>query len=395
LFVAFLAPRIFDDYLEFPIGLVACAALVACVLWNERPGVARTLWKRLTIVFCVPVVAGAGIALFSHSTFVTYLKQPMLFATGIGFAGLALVTGFFWFVPSRSWMRVGLILAIAGFAGYLARGQVTKERGYVRSVRNFYGVLHVRDDKDGDYGSPAERVLVHGTIDHGTQLLQPGAERIPTSYFGSGSGISRAIHVLHETRGHLRIGVLGLGAGVTATLAKEGDTLHYYEINPLIPDIATHQFGFINACPAKPQILMGDARLVLESIPSEQLDFLTMDAFSSDAVPMHLLTREAYQVYLRHLKPDGVLVVHISNRYLDLEPVVAQAMTEIGWSGIKVDDDGDEEPYYSGSTFTVLNRDPKFFDHPYFKSVGTHPLVPKPGFRGWTDDFSNLITILR
>lgn len=336
LFVAIVSPRIFHDYLELPVALVGCAALVTCVLWNRAPGMPRPLW-----------------------------------------------------------VRAALMLATAGFAGYLGYAQVKKDRDYVRSARNFYGVLHVRDDKEGDYDAPAERVLVHGTIDHGTQLSRPGSGRIPTSYFGSGSGISRALHVLHDTRGHLRIGILGLGAGVTATLANAGDTLHYYEINPLIPDIATHQFGFVNACPAGKQILMGDARLVLESIPSEQLDFLAMDAFSSDAVPVHLLTREAYQTYLHHLKPDGVLAVHISNRYLDLEPVVSQSMAEIGWSGIKVDDDGDEEPYYSASTWTVLHRDAKFFDHPYFQSAGTHRLKPKPGFRGWTDDFSNLITILR
>ena len=140
---------------------------------------------------------------------------------------------------------------------------------------------------------------------------------------------------------------------------------------------------------------MGDARLVLEALPSEQLDFLAMDAFTSDAVPLHLLTREAYQIYLRHLKSDGVLAVHISNRYLDLEPVVAQAMADIGWSGIKVDDEGYEEPYYNGSTWTLLNRDAKFFDHPRFKSQGIVALKPKPGFRAWTDDFTNLITILR
>jgi spermidine synthase len=254
----------------------------------------------------------------------------------------------------------------------------------------------VRDDKDGEYGSPAERVLVHGTIDHGSQLSRPGSDRIPTSYFGSGSGISRALRALHETRGHLRIGILGLGAGVTATLANEGDMLHYYEINPLILDIAKHQFGFLNGCPAKPAVLMGDARLVLEALPqSEQLDFLAMDAFSSDAIPVHLLTREAYQVYLHHLKPDGVLSVHISNRYMDLEPVVSQSMTEIGWSGVKIDDEGDEEPFYSGSTWTLLSHDPKFFDNANFKADGVSRLKPKPGFRGWTDDFSNLITILR
>ncbi len=342
MFVAFISPRVFQDYLELPIALVAVLALVTCVFWNKAPQTPGAPREARAV-----------------------------------------------------WIRVALVLVTIGFAGYLGRAQVKKDRTFVRSVRNFYGVLHVRDDKEGDYGSPAERVLVHGTIDHGTQLSRPGSDRIPTSYFGSGSGISRALRTLHETRGAIRIGILGLGAGVTATLANAGDTLHYYEINPLILDIATHQFGFVNGTPAEKSVLMGDARLILESIPSEQLDFLAMDAFSSDAVPAHLLTREAYQTYLRHLKPDGVLAVHISNRYLDLEPVVSQSMTEIGWSGIKVEDEGDEEPFYSGSTWTILNHDPNFFKHQNFKTSGTFPLKPKPGFRGWTDDFSNLITILK
>jgi spermidine synthase len=336
LFVAWLSPRIFHDYLELLVALVGVAALVTCVLWNQAPGAPRPLW-----------------------------------------------------------MRAALIVATAGFAGYMGYGQYKRDRVYFRSARNFYGVLHVRDDTEGAYDYPAERVLVHGTIDHGTQLARPGSERIPTSYFGNASGIARALRALHDTRGHLRIGVLGLGAGVTAALANQGDTLHYYEINPLILDIATHDFGFLNACPAEKQVLMGDARLVLEALPSEQLDFLAVDAFSSDAIPVHLLTREAYQTYLRHLKPDGVLAVHISNRYLDLEPVVSQAMADIGWSGIKVDDDGSEQPYYSGSTWTLLNRSAKFFEHPSFKSAETYALKAKRGFRGWTDDFSNLITILR
>ena len=232
------------------------------------------------------------------------------------------------------------MLATVAFAGFLGFTAVKKDRRYVRSVRNFYGVMHVRDDAEDDYGVPAERVLVHGTIDHGTQLKEDTKGRIPTSYFGSTSGINRAIRGLRNQRGALRLGVLGLGAGVTATLANAGDTLHYYEINPLMPDVATHQFGFLTGCPAQVQIFMGDARLVLEQMPSENLDFLAMDAFSSDAVPMHLLTREAFQVYLKHLKPDGVLAVHISNRYLDLKPVVAQGMAEIGWHGRVIEDDG-------------------------------------------------------
>ena len=339
LFVALISPRVFRDYLELPIAMAGCAALVACVLWNRAPGV------------------------------------PRLFL-----------------------IRGALALATLGFAGYLAYIAIQSDRRFVRSVRNFYGVMHVRDDEATEFGVPAQRVLVHGTIDHGTQLKDDLKGRIPTSYFGLTSGINRAIRTLHEQRGALRLGILGLGAGVTATLANAGDTLHYYEINSLVPDVATHQFGFLKGCPANPQILMGDARLVLESLPSENLDFLAMDAFSSDAVPLHLLTREAYQVYLRHLKPDGILAVHISNRYLDLKPVVAQGMADIGWHGRVIEDEGDEQPYYTGTTWTVLSPNENFFNAENFKSLprtAVLPLLPKPGFRAWTDDFSNILSIIK
>ena len=333
LFVAFVSPRLFRDYLELPVAMVGCAALVTWVL-----------------------------------------------------------------CPRALWMRAGLVLATVGFAGYLGYTAVKKDRLYVRSVRNFYGVMHVRDDDTDANGVPAERVLVHGTIDHGTQLKEDTKGRITTSYFGYTSGINRAIRGLRKERGALRLGILGLGAGVTATLANAGDTLHYYEINSLVQDVAWHQFGFLKGCPAEVQILMGDARLVLEQIPSENLDFLAMDAFSSDAVPMHLLTREAFRLYSRHLKPDGVLAVHISNRYLDLKPVVAQGMTDMGWHGRVIEDDGIDQPYYTGTTWVVLAANEEFFDTPFFQGDGSSiikPLLPKPGFQGWTDDFSNIITIIK
>jgi SAM-dependent methyltransferase len=339
LFVALVSPRLFHDYLELPIAMAGCAALVTCVLWNRPAGGPRPLW-----------------------------------------------------------IRGALSLATLGFAGYLGYIAVKSDRLYVRSVRNFYGVMHVRDDDADSSGIPAERVLVHGTIDHGTQLKDDLKGRVTTSYFGVTSGINRAVRTLREQRGALRLGVLGLGAGVTATLANAGDTLHYYEINSLVLDVATHQFGFLRGCPAKPEVLLGDARLVLEAMPSENLDFLAMDAFSSDSVPLHLLTREAYQVYLRHLKPDGVLAVHISNRYLDLKPVVAQGMADIGWHGRVVEDDGVEEPYFTGTTWTILSRDDKFFDSRNFLSDANSfvkPLIPQPGFRAWTDDFSNILSIIK
>jgi SAM-dependent methyltransferase len=252
----------------------------------------------------------------------------------------------------------------------------------------------VREDPTGkDF--PGQRVLIHGTINHGTQLMRPGGDRIPTSYFGESSGINRALRALEE-RGPLRIGVLGLGAGVTATLARAGDTLHYYEINPLVVRIAQSEFGFWNACPAEKRLFLGDGRLVLESLPDEHLDLLAMDAFSGDAVPVHLLAAEAYRTYLRHLNPGGMLAINITNRYLDLAPVIAEGAAQNGFTAIVVDDDGADETYYSASTWALLSRSPALFEHVNFSEKwAVTKLNRKPGFRAWTDDYSNIVQILQ
>lgn len=333
LFVAFLAPRVFPDYYEMPIAIASLALLMALALWNESPGVPRPL----------PI-------------------------------------------------RLALLIVVGAFAIYLGRIEKQVSEGYKLTARDFYGVLRVRDDaSDGFYNV---RVLIHGTINHGTQLLAPNGGRIPTSYFGDTSGINRAIRAKGD-KGPIRIGILGLGAGVTATLAREQDTLHYYELNPLIFELAKSQFDFWSACPAKKDIFFGDGRLTLEGFKeSEQLDFLAMDAFTSDAVPMHLLTSEAFAIYAKHLKPDGVIAINISNRYLDLRNVVSASAKSQGFHGIMIYDEGSSQPYYVGNTWTLFNRDKSFFNHPNFQGTDATDLVPDPKFRGWTDDYSNILGIL-
>jgi hypothetical protein len=331
LFVALAAPRLFNSYIELPVGMTLCAILVTFILWSDIP---------------------------------------------------------------KSWLRAATTVATIAFATYLIRVDLKDSRAYTLSARNFYGVLRVRDDPEGKF-SPAQRMLIHGTINHGTELKRPGGDRTPTSYFGTGSGINHALRTLGE-RGPIRIGVLGLGAGVTATLARAGDTLHYYEINPLVVKIAQSEFGFWKACPAEKRLFLGDGRLVLESLPAEHLDLLAMDAFSSDAVPVHLLAAEAYRTYIRHLNPDGVLAINITNRYLNLEPVVAEAALANGFTGIVVDDVAEDENYYSPSTWALLTRSPTLFtDADFGDHFAVSKLRRKPGFRGWTDDYSNIIQILQ
>jgi hypothetical protein len=338
LFVALIAPHVFPTYLELPIAVVGCALLATFALWNDDAGVARPLW-----------------------------------------------------------VRYSLLILSAGFAVYLGRNELRNQSYYSLNTRNFYGVLHVRDDEGTD-NTPPIRVLIHGTIGHGTELVTPGGGRIATSYFGRGTGIARAI-AAKQSRGPIRMGILGMGAGVIASLARAGDTLHYYEIDPLVRQISggdatpNLKFDFFRSCPADKQIFIGDGRLVLERLPNEQLDLLAMDAFTSDAVPLHLLTREAYQVYLRHLKPDGVLAVNISNRYLDLEPVVAKNAAELGWSGVTVSDEGTLEPFYVPSTWMVLSPQREFFLHSAFQDESVQPMKLRQGFRPWTDDYSDIVAI--
>jgi spermidine synthase len=368
-----------------------CGALfVTCMFCHGELAKHKPHPRYLTQFYLMVSVGGAlgglFVALGAPRLFKTYLEMPVAVAA-CGFLLVAVL----WRSPM--WLRLSLLIAAAGFAVYLGRVERDSRKPYILIARNFYGVMSVRDDLPEDE-SPGQRVLIHGTINHGTEVLMPGGGRIATSYFGTGTGISRAIRAKGEA-GPIRIGILGLGAGVTAALARAGDTLHYYEINPLVVDIAQSKFDFWKECPADKKLFLGDGRLVLESLPSENLDVLAMDAFSSDSVPIHLLTREAYQTYLKHLKPDGVLIINVSNRYLDLEPVIGKAMAEMGWHGLIIADDGVEQPYYTSSTFIVLSHSEDFFKNKLFNGYASQVVLNRPEFHPWTDDYSNIIQILK
>jgi spermidine synthase len=216
---------------------------------------------------------------------------------------------------------------------------------------------------------------------------------VTTSYYVKTSGLGRAMQAV-QARGPVRFGSIGLGAGVTANYGRRGDYMRIYEINPLIEMIAQKWFTFYPHSEADKQILMGDARLTLERQETQNYDLLAVDAFSSDAIPVHLLTREAMAVYWRHLKPDGILALHISNRYLNLEPVCLGDAMAYGKMAMTVDDDGEEASYASSSTWVLVTSNKAWFDAPSFKGADIHPAKTIPNFRPWTDDYSNLFQIL-
>ena len=421
--LSFESDKIYQRWLFLPLGLVAlgvytrgmaqyednvdviktlipmlCGALfIACMVCHGELAKRKPHPRYLTLFFLMVSLGGAiggiFVALIAPRIFPNYWEMPIAIA-GLGVLIAIVLSYDDHGAPRPLAVRASLLIVAISFGVYLARIERRANQDYLLSARNFYGVLRVRDDPpdDTEHGI---RVLIHGTINHGTELLSPGGGRIPTSYFGETSGISRAIHAKGQ-KGPIRIGILGLGAGVTATLARAGDTLHYYEINPLVFQIAQTKFDFWKDCPADKHLYFGDGRLTLEGMQeSENLDFLAMDAFTSDAVPMHLLTREAYTTYRRHLKPDGVLAINISNRYLDLEPIIAQAAQEMGWSGVVVYDEGNSESYYVSNTWILLSKSSAVFADPNFQDAYTTALQPRKGFRAWTDDYSNIIQILR
>jgi len=386
-----------SDVIKRLIPMLCGALFIACMVCHGELAKRKPHPRYLTLFFLMVSLGGAigglFVALLAPRIFPNYWEMPIAI-TGLGILMAIVLSSDDDGVPRPLAVRASLLIVALSFGVYLARVERRANKDYLLAARNFYGVLRVRDDPPEDsFGGV--RVLIHGTINHGTQLLGPGGGRIPTSYFGETSGISRAIRS-KGANGPIRIGILGLGAGVTATLARAGDTLHYYEINPLVFEIAQTKFDFWKSCPADKHLYFGDGRLTLENMKeSENLDFLAMDAFTSDAVPMHLLTREAYATYQRHMKPDGILAINISNRYLDLEPIIAQAAKEMGWSGVMVYDEGVSESYYVSNTWVLLTKSPAIFSHPNFQDANATSLQPRPGFRSWTDDYSNIIQILR
>ena len=272
-------------------------------------------------------------------------------------------------------------------------------RGTLLSGRNFYGVLSVIAYREND---PEWRynVLQHGRITHGLQFVAPDKAPMITSYFGPNTGLGLALRQFPRQEGQ-RIGLLGLGVGSIAAYGKPGDTLRIYEINPQVKEIAESTFTYLKVCQAKVELVMGDGRLSMENEPPQNYDFLIMDAFSSDAVPVHLLTKEAFAIYQRHLKPDGAILVNISNRYLDLRPVVENAAKAFGYRTHHInheegtDENEDGGWWLYGSTWMIVSKNDTFMDRAALKQAAS-PAETKPNtIPLWTDDYASMFKILQ
>ena len=253
-------------------------------------------------------------------------------------------------------------------------------------MRNFYGGLRVYEYEKG---TPDEtRALVHGTVDHGMQFTAPDRRREHITYYGSQSGVGLAVAALR--RSPLRIGVIGLGAGSLASYAERGDVIRFYEINPLVERLAGTEFTYLSDCPGTAEVVMGDGRLSLEREPEQHYDLFVVDAFSGDAVPVHLLTKQALELYFRHLKPKGILALHITNTHLDLAPVVKQLSRSLDKQVVFITNDRDEKKKVYGSTWALVSSQP--LTNPAIVEASDEPASPRK-LRVWTDDYSNLFEI--
>jgi SAM-dependent methyltransferase len=383
-FAGLIAPVVFDWTYEYPLLILAAGMLVPQT-WLLATFRDWWLGPRRLSVFGAIVVALAG--MFA----IGFTRQGGLAgggAQGLGFLVIA-ATGFVAIGARPAYLGV-LASALILFGGYRSL-MLSAEPG--ARVRSYFGVYTIRDDA-------GLRALDHGTTVHGIQLRGSIArERTPTTYYASGSGVGQAMTALSSLYGPAaRVGVVGLGTGTLSCYARPGQSWRFYEIDPVVVHLArdTGQFTYLARCLPDPAIRLGDARISLNRESAGDLDLLALDAFSSDAVPTHLMTREAFATYARVLRPRGLLLVHISNRFLDLEPVVAAAARDGGWHAMQFDyRPSTLHPEASPSRWIAMSRDAAALGELTGAEPGWQHLRSRPGMAAWTDDYATALPLLK
>jgi hypothetical protein len=269
--------------------------------------------------------------------------------------------------------------------------QTAYQRNTPLAIRNFYGSLRVRQSTAA-YPGFTMRTLANGTIQHGTQIFSPALSRTPTTYYAEDSGVGLALRFCCEGRAR-NIGVIGLGVGTIAAYGHPGDQIRFYEINPAVAPIAQHLFTYLRDSAARVDIVEGDARSSLTGEPPQHFDVLVIDAFSGDAIPLHLLTTEAIALYKRHLAPGGILAFHISNQHVNLEPPIALLADASGMKAMRVTSLQNEQRGEYTADWILLTENADFFTQPEL-AVKVRPPAMNAKVRLWTDDYSSLLPLI-
>jgi hypothetical protein len=384
----FLADRTIQFELLWHIGVFCLGLFVVCMfchgeLARRRPG-PRHLTLFYLIVSLGGVIGGILVGIVAPVALPAYLELEIALVV---VAAIAVATNF-----RRPLPVACLIVAVLAFdVGVLGYRIKTLRETVVFIERNYYGVVRVKetfarsDDPETRY-----RSLVHGAILHGEQWLNEKWRRSATTYYKVSSGIGKTLMAFEGKP--IRVGIIGLGAGSIAVYGDEDDVYRFYDIDPAVVHVANTYFTYVKDTPAKVEIALGDARLNLEREASQQFDVLAIDAFSGDSIPVHLITYEAVGQYLRHMKPEGVMAFHVSNRFLDLKPVLLAIAEKHGLEYAYVHETGDE----GGTTsdwILVTRHKPFILRQEIVES--TEPVVPRPDWNLWTDDFNNLVQVFK
>jgi SAM-dependent methyltransferase len=387
-FCAIVAPFVFDWAYEHPLLILAAAVLVP-----QTPLVPWPKAYRVLLSLALPIAA------FLLAYAVYLIRESVLEnSAGMAMAGSILISLLALACLGR---RVVFMLALTALMlSYDDRGILQTSFIEGARTRSYFGIYEVRERY---YEAGPVRVLTHGTTLHGIQSMVPGREREQTSYYAPNSGVGLALANANRLfpGSPARIGVIGLGSGTLSCYAQPGQSWTFFEIDPAMVEVARNRFTFLSRCAPQARIVLGDARLSVARQPAGAIDILAVDAFSSDAVPMHLLTSEALEVYRRALRPDGIVLFHISNRYLDLQPVIADLAARGGWTAAMMEYSPTDEEKAANATLSVwiaLSRSPETIARLTAASgerAGAWLAVePQPGFSGWTDDHASILPII-
>jgi len=405
IFVVLVAPWLFRGYWELGLGLWGAALLLFLVLTRDKHSWLYRGPRVLPVLLVVGAAFLPGWIAFTERPGVPFLSWRI---TLLVLCALALVAKAFFGKASATsqsrsrWAKICAAAALTILGGTLF---LNTRRKAIATSRNFYGVLSVVEINADNPGLDAYKLL-HGAVDHGVQYRSDNLRDLPTAYYSRQSGVGLAIlnapgrRVLRPQGSNLRIGVVGLGVGTIATYARPGDYVRFYEINPDVLRFSQERyFTYLHDSAGRVDVVMGDARLSmkheLEAGQPQQFDVLALDAFNGDAIPVHLLTQEAFEIYLQHLdKVDGILAIHVSNLYLDLKQVVLKAAEHFGLAACWIHTSA-AGPLSGTSDWMLLSRNPGVLTVSAIAKASTPLNKPSPSLRMWTDDHSNLFQSLK
>jgi len=380
-------PRLTHE-LALQLGVFCLGLFVVCMFCHGELARLKPAPRHLTRFYLMVSLGGAvGAALVG---IVAPLALPAYFELPLGLVAAALLLAWQVRGDARIFGLLAMVACVVA-VGCAIWHAVEFYDTTILTARNFYGVLRVQQSGVSD--ASRHRTLVSGTIMHGLQYEAPQFRRQPTSYYTTTSGIGRVLETLHPRKDPLRVGVIGLGTGTLAAYGTPGDVYRFYDINPAVVAIAKRDFTYLADSEARVETPLGDARLTLEREPSADLDLLAVDAFSSDAIPVHLITAEALALYAKHMRPGGLIAFHVTNRFLDLVPVVAGIAAANGMQAVWIHDEGDDA-LANRSDWVLVSNNRGLLASPRIADAAS-PITPHPEWRVWTDDFNNLFEVLR